>query len=357
VAHQYLSSVGRIANGIVSVSSVWADERLYYPLHIEPYEPVERLPRGKADPTFRTKPQKGVELVERAREANIPFGVVVADSVYGESPNFEGQLWKAKVPYVLSLRPHKGRWAEVEAAHTPEEAARRLRWGSPEDPGEWKAIVRRFRDGHEERWWAAEVQTLVGYGPEESVRLVAVSTDPSTLPANSSWYLTTNLPAPSSTRAQESELSPADLEEVVRLYGLRMWVEQSYRQIKGELGFSDFQVRSDEAIRRHWQLIFCAFSFCWWAYVRRDYEVAPIDAVLGTQPVLEEAGGKRRGGRERASPLSWPLALRQVRSWLAPWVMLWRFWRAWSNAPPPPQLRALLDAVGGGHPLDLYVPI
>jgi len=85
------------------------------------------------------------------------------------------------VPYVLSLRPHKGRWAEAEAAHTPEEAARRLRWGGPEDPGEWKAIVRRFRDGHEERWWAAEVQTLIGYGPEESVRLVAVSTDPSTL--------------------------------------------------------------------------------------------------------------------------------------------------------------------------------
>jgi SRSO17 transposase len=45
VAHQYLSSVGRIANGIVSVSSVWADERLYYPLHIEPYEPAARLPR------------------------------------------------------------------------------------------------------------------------------------------------------------------------------------------------------------------------------------------------------------------------------------------------------------------------
>jgi SRSO17 transposase len=78
---------------------------------------------------------------------------VVADSVYGESPNsFEGELWKAKVPYVLSLRPPKGRWAEEEAAHTPEEAAQRLQWNGPEDPGEeWKAITRSFRDGHEER--------------------------------------------------------------------------------------------------------------------------------------------------------------------------------------------------------------
>jgi SRSO17 transposase len=302
VAHQYLSSVGRIANGIVSVSSVWADERIYYPLHIKPYVPAERLPRGKADPAFRTKPQIGVELVDCAREADVPFRAVVADSVYGESSNFEGELWKAKVPYVLSLRPHKGRWAEEEAAHTPEEAAQRLKWTGPEDRGDWRAIVRHFRDGHEERWWAAEVKTLIGYGPEESVRLVAVTTDPATLPANSSWYLTTNLPAVGSSQAEKSPLAAASLEEIVRLYGLRMWVEQSYKQVKGALGFSDFQVRSEHAILRHWELIFCAFSFCWWAYTREHKEVAPIDGVPETQPVAEEAGGKRRGDRKGAFP-------------------------------------------------------
>jgi hypothetical protein len=37
--------------------------------------------------------------------------------------------------------------------------------------------------------------------------------------------------------------------------------------------------------------------------------------------------------------------------------MVWRFWRAWSKAPPPPQLQVLLDAVGKGHSLDLYVPV
>ncbi len=303
VAHQYLSSVGRIANGIVSVSSVWADESIYYPLHIEPYEPAERLAGGRADPAFRTKPQIGVDLVARAREAGIPFRAVVADSVYGESPNFEGELWKAKIPYVLSLRPHKGRWAEEEAAHTPEEAAQRLEWNGPEDPGEWRAIVRSFRDGHEQRWWAAEVETLIGYGPEESVRLVAVTTDPSTLPANSSWYLTTNLPALGSSREEQSPLlAAASLEEIVRLYGLRMWVEQSYKHIKGALGFSDFQVRSEQAIVHHWELIFCAFSFCWWwAYAQEHADMALIDALPEAQPMPEEAGGKRRGGQNGVS--------------------------------------------------------
>ena len=54
-------------------------------------------------------------------------------------------------------------------------------------------------------------------------------------------------------------------------------------------------------------------------------------------------------------PVSWPRTLRHVRAWLDPWTFLWRCWRAWSNAPPPPELRALLDAVGHGHPLNLYL--
>jgi hypothetical protein len=303
VAHQYLGSIGRIANGIVSVSSVWADERTYCPLRVEPYTPAKRLERERSDPAFRTKPQIAAGLVKRAKEASIPFRAVVADCLYGEDPDFQSALWKAKVPYVLSLRPHKGRWAEEEAAHTPEEAARRMGWNSREDPGAWERTVRTFTDGRAEDWWAVEVTTLVGYGPGEPFRLVAVSTDPRTLPTNSTWYLLTNLPAPDSPRAEQSPFEAAGLAEVVRLYGLRQWVEQSYRQIKGELGFSDFQVRSDRAIRRHWELVFCAFSFCWWAY-KQEHEATTFtdpapeaQPARGNRPEPEEVGEKRRDRR------------------------------------------------------------
>jgi hypothetical protein len=296
VGYQYLGSIGRIANGIVSVSSVWADGRIYHPLDVEPYTPAKRLKKGRSDPAFRTKPQIAAELVKHARAASIPFRAVVADCLYGENADFEGTMFKAKVPYVLSLRPHKGRWAEEEAAHTPEEAAERMGWNSEEDPGGWKPIVRTFKDGHREGWWAVEVTTLINYGPKQTVRLVAVSTDPETLPANSSWYLVTNLPAPGYAQAKGSPFEEADLAEVVRLYGLRQWVEQSFRQIKGELGFSDFQVRSDRAIRRHWEMVLCAFSFCWWAYTR-EHPTMFIDPAPQTQPVAEEAGEKRSGLR------------------------------------------------------------
>jgi hypothetical protein len=36
--------------------------------------------------------------------------------------------------------------------------------------------------------------------------------------------------------------------------------------------------------------------------------------------------------------------------------VLGRWWRAWSPAAPPPQLGWLLEAVGAGRPLYLYLP-
>ena len=60
-------------------------------------------------------------------------------------------------------------------------------------------------------------------------------------------------------------------------------------------------------------------------------------------------------GAGPAPTVPWPMTLRRVRGWLDPWSFLWRCWRAWSTAPPPPELRALLDAVGQGRPLNLYL--
>jgi SRSO17 transposase len=61
VARQYLGSVGKIDNGIVAVTSLWADARCYWPVHAVPYTPASRLPGGERDPGFRTKPQLAVE--------------------------------------------------------------------------------------------------------------------------------------------------------------------------------------------------------------------------------------------------------------------------------------------------------
>lgn len=266
VARQYLGVLGKVDNGIVAVTSLWADERVYYPLHVEPYTPAPRLPKGKHDPAFRTKPRIAVELVAAARAAGVPFRAAVADCFYGDNDAFQGALHQARVPYVLGLKPSKGAWVREGAAATPEEAARRQRWEGPtrsgERSGDWARVVRRYRDGHREVWWATEPR-FAGYQPEGPVRLVVATTDPTTLPHLTTWYLATNLPRPDGAPGAAAPFAPADLAAIVRLYGLRNWVEQGYKQVKRELGWGDFQVRTDRAIRRHWALVGCAFSFCW----------------------------------------------------------------------------------------------
>jgi hypothetical protein len=305
VAHQYLGSVGRIANGIVSVTSLWADEAVYYPLHVAPYTPAKRLPQGKQDPTFRTKPQLAVELIDAAVAAGFAFRAVVADCLYGEHPAVQTALWDGAIPYVLAVRAHRGSWAPVDDPHTPEEAARRLAWDGPRAPGDWTAVVRRFRDGHRETWWAADLR-LIGLGWDEAIRLVAVTTDPARLPADSTWYLITNLPHPDAPHAATSPIAPADLAEIARLYGLRTWVEQGYKQMKQALGWADWQVRSDRAIRRHWGLVCCAFAYCWWAWSRAPAdEVAPTGTTAGEQPTTVAVAGRGEnvaGRRPRRRP-------------------------------------------------------
>ncbi len=79
----------------------------------------------------------------------------------------------------------------------------------------------------------------------------------------------------------------------------------------------------------------------------------PIDdeepSETGTPSAQTAGRGKRR-------PLtSWPEALRAVRAWLEPWVMLWRYWKAFSELPPPKELKALLERVFSGKGLRLYV--
>jgi DDE superfamily endonuclease len=293
VARQYLGSVGKIDNGIVAVTSLWADARCYWPVHAVPYTPASRLPGGERDPAFRTKPQLAVELVQAAKQAGIPFRAVVADCAYGDNPGFTDTLTAAKVPFVLALKPRKGTWAPADQAHTPVEAAGELGWHGPTKPGRWRRVTRRFRDGHTETWWAADAQ-LSGWGPDRPLRLVVASIDPGRLPGHSTWYLLTNLPRPTSRRAQ-----PTDLAEVVRLYGLRNWVEQSYKLVKGELGWADFQVRSDRAIRRHWALVCCAFSFCWQAFLA-EQPPAPESQAAPTAARGAQATG-HPGGTGRAA--------------------------------------------------------
>ena len=51
---QWLANIGKTDNGVVSVSSLLADEGVYYPLEVEPYTPAHHFEGDKNAPKLRT---------------------------------------------------------------------------------------------------------------------------------------------------------------------------------------------------------------------------------------------------------------------------------------------------------------
>lgn len=114
VGRQYLGSIGKVDNGVVSVGALWADERIYYPVDVEPYTPAHRFARGKSDPAFRTKPQIALALVVQAVDTGLPFRAVVADCFYGEHDAFRLGLHTRNIGYVLALQPSHAWWHPMD---------------------------------------------------------------------------------------------------------------------------------------------------------------------------------------------------------------------------------------------------
>jgi hypothetical protein len=155
---------------------------------------------------------------------------------------------------------------------------------------------------------------------------------------------------------------PAGLEEGLRRPGLRHRVEQSSTQVTHAPGWSPSHVRQDHAIRRQWQVVCDAFSLCWYhaSYGSSQERSEPQqesepDVSSQTHGPADEEGTRKKicegkGGRPQ---ISWPMALRAVRAWLEPWILLRRSWQGWSPLPPPPVLPLLLAWLEQGHALAL----
>ena len=65
-------SRGQVDSGVVTVSALWADERVYYPLAVAPCTPGQHFTRGMSAPAYRTTPQIARTLAAQAVAAGPP---------------------------------------------------------------------------------------------------------------------------------------------------------------------------------------------------------------------------------------------------------------------------------------------
>jgi SRSO17 transposase len=111
VAPQYCGRTGRVENCQVGVFLSYVTTLGHALIDRELYLPEEwctDLPRRQAahipdHVSFATKPELAQHMVQRAQQAQLPIGWVVADTVYGHAPGLRRWLEAQGYPYVLAV--------------------------------------------------------------------------------------------------------------------------------------------------------------------------------------------------------------------------------------------------------------
>ena len=105
VARQYLGSVGKEDNGIVSVNAYGIYENITFPLSFQVFKPKGTL---KPLDKYKTKIDLAGEIITELIDYGFQIELVLADSLYGESSQFLNFLDKYKLPYIVSIRSNHG---------------------------------------------------------------------------------------------------------------------------------------------------------------------------------------------------------------------------------------------------------
>jgi SRSO17 transposase len=225
VASQYIGNLHTLANGIVSVNAYGVLDTTTFPLLFRIFKPQTRL---KAGDVYKTKPQLAIEIIEELLALGFRFSVVLADSLYGESGAFISALHRLRLQYVVAIRSNHGVWMR------PGQRIRQTRW---------RPFDRLFTDGSTQERFIRE--TI--YGSRRSVRYYQITTDPETLPPETTWDLMTN--------------QPGKIEQTVgNTFGLRTWIEYGFKHAKDDLGWADYRVTNSDAIERWWELVMSAYT-------------------------------------------------------------------------------------------------
>lgn len=225
VKRQYIGNVGKKENGIVAVSAYGLVDGMVLPLTFEVFKPRERLAEGDE---YRSKPQIAAAMIEELQRVGFRFELVLADSLYGEAKaNFVHVLDKLKMPYILAIRSNHALWM-------------------PEDQDvyslPWQPFERTFSNRTSETRYMREVV----YGKRRAKQYWLLTTDPETLPDNSTSYVMVCAPA-------------IRLEEIGDSYGFRTWIEYGFKQAKDALGWADFRMTRYEQIEKWWEMVMSAF--------------------------------------------------------------------------------------------------
>jgi len=225
IARQYLGSVGKVDRGIVSVNAYGVYRNITFPLIVKVFKPKGTL---KESDKYQTKTELASEIITELRELGFNIELVLADSLYGESSQFIRKIAEYNLAYVVSIRSNHGVWLPA---------------GQSVRANKWCKFNRTFSNEKSEIRYIREII----YGQKRAITYWQITTDPETMPENSTSFVMTNL--------------QGNLKQTLGdLYGLRTWVEYGFRQCKQELGWTDYRFTNFSHIEKWWEIIFSVYT-------------------------------------------------------------------------------------------------
>lgn len=277
VAAQYCGSVGKIANGQVGVYLGYASRKGYSLIEGQLFMPEKWLEEEHAEQrqvcgvpeglAFKTKPEIGLELLEKARKRdNLPFSWVAADALYGDSPAFRDGVAATGKHYFTAIQENSLVWCAPPKVHVPPWSGHgrhptRLRLtDTRKHPIPVKQLVKKIQ---KQDW----VQAVIKEGSKGPIvcdfAFLRMTESRGGLPAAELWLIIRrNLADPSEIKYFFSNAPlKTPLNEFVRISGMRWPIETIFEEAKGEVGMDHYEMRSWLGWHHHMLLVSLAHHF------------------------------------------------------------------------------------------------
>jgi len=257
VARPYCGTVGKVANGQVAVTCVYADLAVHWPVSVRLYlpeawaeDPLRRQQAGvPQEVEFQTKPELALKELDEARELSIPHQAVIADADYGKDPAFlegletRGESYGVAVPCDFSVE------VEEEPSLGPRRADKVLQ-GLPRRS--WKTVC--WREGAKgklrKKFVALRAWRTVGGHRKQLGGLLGER--PGRGQKGEGRYSFSNFPP------------ETPLKRLVEVAHRRWPIEHFHEDGKDLLGWDDYQGRLWTGFHRHAVIVMLFYSFLVW---------------------------------------------------------------------------------------------
>jgi SRSO17 transposase len=282
VARQYCGALGKIANCQVAVSLHWRQAAMSCPvswrLHLPKSwcdDPARRRVAHVPDEiVYKTKTQQALELIGQALDWDLPQGVVLADSFYGNDYSFREALRGHPLAYAVSVEPTTVVWTadpsevpfpppastgrprryprlvDLPAAISLETLARQAL------TKDWRLVTWRKGTKGPQRSRFILIPVWAAHGWRKQAHPIRVR----------EWLLVewreeTDAPSDYWLLWRPDRCPAPSLLTAVRWAKGRWPIEQDYRELKEELGLDHFEGRGWLGWHHHVTLVTLAFAF------------------------------------------------------------------------------------------------